>query len=111
MSRRPRPAAQAAGYIGAKPPFGGSLWIGSYFPCEFGILTANVAAYFVESKEADANAELQHKLDQVLERLAAIEAAQSAPTDSRQEWEVFVGPRCEYLVSDASPSRNNANLI
>jgi voltage-gated potassium channel len=51
----------------------------------FGILTANVAAYFVESKEADANAELQHKLDQVLERLAAIEAAQSAPTHSRQE--------------------------
>ena len=43
----------------------------------FGILTANVAAFFVESKEADTNAELQHKLDQIIERLAAIEASQS----------------------------------
>jgi voltage-gated potassium channel len=50
----------------------------------FGILTANVAAYFVESKEAVPNAELERKLDLVLERLAAIEA-QSTPPETRQE--------------------------
>ena len=42
-----------------------------------GILTANVAAYFVESKETDTNAELERKLDEVLRRLESIEAAQS----------------------------------
>ncbi|MFL5733158.1 MAG: potassium channel family protein [Chloroflexia bacterium] len=51
----------------------------------FGVLTANVAAYFVESKESGANEELQRKLDQVLERLAAIEAAQYAAREMEED--------------------------
>jgi voltage-gated potassium channel len=51
----------------------------------FGILTANVAAYFVETKEESSNAELERKLDQVLQRLSTIEAAQTAQSRAEQE--------------------------
>lgn len=43
--------------------------------CFFGILTANIAAYFVESSEARENAGLEEKLDLILQRLDAMEAA------------------------------------
>lgn len=53
----------------------------------FGILTANIAAYFVEAKESGDKASLERKLDEVLERLAALEAgiASQPRAESEQE--------------------------
>jgi voltage-gated potassium channel len=51
----------------------------------YSILTANVAAYFVESNQDDSRAELEGKLDLVLERLSELEAA--LKTGERMEGE------------------------
>jgi voltage-gated potassium channel len=47
----------------------------------FGILTANIAAYFVESKESSVYEHMENKLDEVLRRLDSIEASQAERTE------------------------------
>jgi voltage-gated potassium channel len=56
----------------------------------YSILTANVAAYFVESNQDDSRAEVDAKLDLVLERLRELEVA------------LKIGERIESDSSDVS---------
>jgi hypothetical protein len=49
----------------------------------FGVITASIAAYFVEQKGQQEDQDLADRLDQVLERLDAIEA--KLPMDEPSE--------------------------
>jgi voltage-gated potassium channel len=54
----------------------------------FGIITASIAAYFVEQKGEQQDKDLTAQLDQVLERLQAIEAklpvGEQEPAEARR---------------------------
>jgi voltage-gated potassium channel len=59
----------------------------------FGIITASIAAYFVEQKADQQDQDLAARLDRILERLDAIEAKLATGEQERQGLQQAAGVR------------------